>query len=364
MSTATLNRQDFARLVQDRLIAAGEDRPLEYDAAGFTLIPRGTHGRGEAVPLAPFHQMYLANPKDLDFVVKQFVEFWKGAQKQAGAAVSGPTFVSPGPAAKFSPPVAGGYPPRPRSSGVGTVLAVLIGGFVLVALCVFVAPLILVLSVLHGHKPPGPPPMVNIGPMPPPMAFPVGPWPDMPGSLPPDASTTEMVGGSGGGEQQLLDPQGRPLVGVACAIDEHWDGDRPVIGTLLPIFDRAAPPEDRGRPMTAEVARDGYVVGGLVVDASQYVNAVKVIYVKQNGEAIASADTYESEWLGTPRGDTQTRLAGDGRLVLGLHAKQGLVLDAVGLIVRPAPQAGPPAAEDAVVAPVNPFEQAAEVTPP
>jgi hypothetical protein len=166
----------------------------------------------------------------------------------------------------------------------------------------------------------------------------------------------------------LLDPQGRPLVGVACAIDEHWDGDRPVIGTLLPIFDRAAPPEDRGRPMTAEVARDGYVVGGLVVDASQYVNAVKVIYVKQNGEAIASADTYESEWLGTPRGDTQTRLAGDGRLVLGLHAKQGLVLDAVGLIVRPAPTgavvAGPPAAEDAVGQPVNPFEQAAEVTPP
>src|SRR5688500_18510451 len=106
MSTTTLSRQDFARLVQDRLIKSGENRPLEYDAAGFTLIARGARGGGEAAPLAPFHQMYLASPQDLDFVVKQFVEFWKGAQAQSAAAVSGLALGAPASAAKFTTPPA------------------------------------------------------------------------------------------------------------------------------------------------------------------------------------------------------------------------------------------------------------------
>jgi hypothetical protein len=351
MAITTLSRQDFARLVQDRLIGAGEDRPLEYDAAGFTLLPRGTLGRGQAVPLAPFHQMYLANPKDLDFVVKQFVEFWKGSQKPV-VATAVPTFVAPAPAAKFTPPPEGGaypaYPPRPRSGGIGTVVLVLVGSFLLFVFLVFAAPLILVL-VLLNQNPPGPPP---------------GAFGPAPGNLPAGASVTEVVGGQGGSERLNFDSQARPLVGVAYAIDENWDSGGSVLGTLWPIYDHGVAPEEPGRPTIVEQAKDGYVVAGLVVDTSRYVNAVKVIYVRQQVDAFDPSDTYESAWLGKPRGERETRLGGDGQIACGLHCKQGLVLDAVGLIVRPAPVAAPPDAEDAVGQPVNPFEQAAEVTPP
>ena len=352
MSTATLNRQEFARLVQDRLIAAGEDRPLEFDTAGFTLLPRGISG-AEAVPLAPFHQMYLAAPQDLEFVVKQFVEYWKGAQKQAGAAISGPTFVSPGAAAKFSQPPAQVHSPRPRASGIGTVLLVIGGGLALFVVMLFAVPLILVLALLNAH---------NGRPGQQPVAF--GPMSAAP-ALPAGATTTEIVGGAGGGERQLLDSQLRPLVGVAFEIDEHWDNEGQVLSTLQPIFDAGAPvSEIDGRPEQVEIAKEGYVVGGLLVDASKYVNAVKVVYVRRNGESLDLSDTYESEWLGKPRSGEPRKLAGDGQMVLGLQVKQGLVLDAVGLIVRPAPQIGPPAAEDAVGRPINPFEPPAEVTPP
>ncbi len=343
MTTASLNRQDFARLIQDRLIAAGEDRPLEYDAAGFTLIPRGTHGRSEAVPLDPFHRMYLAAPHDLEFVVKQFVDFWKAAQTRAGAAVSGPTFVSPAPAAKYAqPPMA--YAPQPRGGpSVAKVLLVIFGGMALLMLFVILAPIILVAAALHAHKGQGPPPPpMQFNLMPPgmngPGMMPGGaPWPLFPGQLPEGASVTEVVGGQGGGEQSFCDPAGRPLVGIAYSIDQNWDSTGPVIGGLQPVFDSESPAADwRGQPLTTIAGREGYVVGGLLVDASQYVNAIKVIFVRRNGNELDVNDSYESDWLGTPRGDEPKKLAGDGQSVLGLHCKQGLVLDGIGLVVKPA----------------------------
>jgi hypothetical protein len=355
----TLNRQDFARLLQDRLIAAGEDRPLEYDAAGYTLIPRGTHGRSEAVPLDPFHRMYLAAPQDLEFVVKQFVEFWKAAQKHAGAATAGPTFVSPAPAAKYAQPTMA-YVPQPRGgSSAAKVLLVIFGGMALLLLLVVLAPIILVAAALHAHKGPGPPPppiqfnMMPPGIAPPPGMMPGGaPWPMFPGQLPEGASVTEVVGGRGGGEQDFCDPAGRPLLGVAYAIDEQWDSNGPVIGGLQPVFDSDGPAVDwRGLQLTVVAGREGYVVGGLLVDAGEYVNAIKVIFVRRNGEVLDLHDSYESDWLGKPRADEPRKLAGDGQNVIGLHCKQGLVLDGLGLVVRPA--AGKPSDAEA---PLNPFE--------
>jgi hypothetical protein len=337
MSTPTLNRQDFARLVQDRLILTGEDRPLEYDATSFTLILRGTHGRSEPVPLEPFHRMYLATPHDLEFVIKQFVEFWKAAQTRAEAAVSGPTFVSAAPAAKYGqPPVA--YTPQPRSSSAAKVLLLVFGGLALLMLLVVLAPIILVAAALHAHKQQPPPPPMQFNLMPQPGMMPDGaPWPLFPSQLPEGAAVTEVVGGHGGGEQSFCDPAGRPLVGVAYAIDERWDSSGPVIGALQPTFDPTAPAVDwHGQQLTAINGREGYVVGGLLVDVGEYVNAIKVIFVRHNGNELNVNDNYESDWLGKPRGDEPRKLAGDGQNVIGLHCKQGLVLDGIGLVVRPA----------------------------
>ena len=48
------------------------------------------------------------------------------------------------------------------------------------------------------------------------------------------------------------------------------------------------------------------------------------------------SDTYKTEWLGNTAvaGDTDTMLAGDGRLVIGTTLRAGAVLNAVSLVMQ------------------------------
>jgi len=155
---------------------------------------------------------------------------------------------------------------------------------------------------------------------------------------PPGAESTQLVGGEGGGRRWFYDRQGRQPVGMAYAIDDHWDDAKPVLKALQPIFDRQGQAREwNGDPLTTVAAKEGYVVDGLLVDAGKYVNAVKVVFVRQNGERLDWTDSYESDWLGVPRGTEPVKLGGEGQFVLGIEAHQGLVLDAVALIVRPEP---------------------------
>jgi hypothetical protein len=238
-----------------------------------------------------------------------------------------------------------------------TLLRVFLGGCLLMVLLALVGPLIVVMTVLNAHRGGRPPRQaIRLGPMIPPQAMPGMPggaaWPIFPGAIPAGASVTDVVGGRGGGEQSFCDPQGRPLVGLAYALDDRWDRQGTVIGALQPIFDPQSPAVDwRGEALTAVTGREGYVVGGLWVDAGEYVNAVKIIFVRRNGETLDLTDSYDSEWLGTPRGEEPRKLAGDGPNVIGLHCKQGLVLDGIGLVVRPGAAPREPPDE-----PMNPFE--------
>ena len=180
MSTALLNRQDFARLLQNRLIEADEDRPLEYHSAEYSLSRRG-EAEG-SVPLEPFHQMYLSAPQDLEFVVQQFVSFWKSSQRTSGAAHAGPTAVPllarPDGVSPFSPAAARGpvyqplypaAPAKPRASSGAKVLWIVLGSIAALFCLLFIAPLVLAVSMLivaQNRRPPPPPPRPLQVPMP------------------------------------------------------------------------------------------------------------------------------------------------------------------------------------------------------
>jgi hypothetical protein len=142
-----------------------------------------------------------------------------------------------------------------------------------------------------------------------------------------DVAYTEPLGGSGGGEFANIDSDLRPVIGFRYQIGE-WAG-RAVLDTLEPIY-----AGQTINPQTDVVAKEGYAVAGVIVDASQFVQAIQVIFMKLNDGRLETSDSYKSNWIGTPSSESPTTLAGDGQLVVGVYGGKGIVLDSVGLILK------------------------------
>jgi hypothetical protein len=150
-----------------------------------------------------------------------------------------------------------------------------------------------------------------------------------------NARSTPLVGGDGGGAFHLVGMGDQPCLGVRFS-PGNWGGQN-VIGSIDPLYEsdvKSLPPEP---PANVVAAREGYAVGGLLVDAGQYVNAVKLVFYQIQGDRLDPAKSYESDWLGTPTGREPTRLGGTGDQVIGVCGRRGLVVDAIGLVLRGGP---------------------------
>ncbi len=166
--------------------------------------------------------------------------------------------------------------------------------------------------------------------------FPANPFPAQPQrgnvSLPParvKGRATELLGGSGGAPFHLASPDSAPLRGLHYRLG-RWD-NRELVGRVRPIFG----PGDGPQPNeTSVVAKPGYAVGGMNVEADKYAAAMQLIFMRVTDDgALDPADSYTSEWIGKPSGRQTQMLAGDGTNVIGLCGRQGLILDAVGLVL-------------------------------
>lgn len=149
------------------------------------------------------------------------------------------------------------------------------------------------------------------------------------GANPNAGEDTAFVGDTkNGGSFRYAEP-GKPLLGVEYGLGE-WDRE-PCLSRLVPVYDADQPSEGRQRLM----ARPGYAVGGLVVRSKRYVNAVQVVFLKLTADGKLDArDSYTSPWIGHEKvGTAEEKLGGNGRLVIGLHCKQGAILNAVALVL-------------------------------
>jgi hypothetical protein len=197
--------------------------------------------------------------------------------------------------------------------------------------------LFLLLTVFAAHllwdpnAPPGPPQGGGGGNV----AGP-GQMPRQPGGAPPPGPPpaeagrpTELLGGNGGGPFHQIAPKDGLLLGVHYRLSE-WGGQQ-VVNSLRCVFDGDTGPENGEQTVSAP---EGYAVGGLIVDADKYVNAVQLVFlrVKPDG-TLDAADTHTSEVIGAPTGRPTRTLAGDGAQVIGLHGRKGLIVDSVGLVL-------------------------------
>ena len=139
-----------------------------------------------------------------------------------------------------------------------------------------------------------------------------------------------MVGVS---EGRVIDSLGYPGSGpvVGVRFDWHAGGDTMAFHVFTPVFEG-----DRQFVAGAQdvvCAADGYALGALLVDATDSVHAVQLIFMRVGDDGqLDPEDSYASDWLGQPSGAAPVELNGKGRQVIGFHARQAPVLVAIGLI--------------------------------
>ncbi|QGQ26152.1 hypothetical protein F1728_27255 [Gimesia benthica] len=141
-------------------------------------------------------------------------------------------------------------------------------------------------------------------------------------------TASKLIGNAeGGGPFQSVIPEGKTLLGFECSLGS-WAGE-PAIRSLTPLSERKPA---RKRNITV-MAKEGYAVGGMKIDAPKYVSAVQVVFYRLTDDGqLDPNDSYTSDWLGTPSGKEVPVIEGAGKQVIGIHGRRGAVLDALGLV--------------------------------
>ncbi len=141
-----------------------------------------------------------------------------------------------------------------------------------------------------------------------------------------DGERSAQCGGAGGDPFERFDRDYRPVLGFRFELGD-WDSQN-VIRTIHPLFQQ----EPGGQIV---MAQEGYHVAGLIVDSDEYVNAVRVVFAHTDGTELDLNTTYTSDWIGIPTGRQTQTLGVDQQRVVGIFGRQGLITNALGLLLSP-----------------------------
>ncbi|MGA2064245.1 MAG: trypsin-like peptidase domain-containing protein [Thermoguttaceae bacterium] len=137
----------------------------------------------------------------------------------------------------------------------------------------------------------------------------------------------KIVGGAADPQFSDVAPEGGVLVGFEVGLGKWATND--IIAAIRPIFRTRSGGEVLGKQHGTNTSRllrvkakSGYAVAGITVKSMLLVDGFSVTFMRYNGHVLSPAGSYESEWIGGPGGGRQTRLGGDGTLVIGLSGKE------------------------------------------
>jgi hypothetical protein len=138
---------------------------------------------------------------------------------------------------------------------------------------------------------------------------------------------SDRIGGSGGEPYAVIDEQHLPVLGFRYRTGD-WGG-MPAMAVVQPLYTTDAGPNTEGEVV---LAKPGYAVGGLTVNADDVVRGIQVLFMRVEGDKLNPADNYQSDWLGTPPTAASTTLTGIGKKVLGVFGSKSTTLDSIGLL--------------------------------
>jgi S1-C subfamily serine protease len=151
----------------------------------------------------------------------------------------------------------------------------------------------------------------------------------------PRVALTEVIGAQGGGPFNTYDPDYRPMIGLSYSLGEWMRVG--CVHQVEGIFNRADADALHGHVQTV-VARDGYAVGGLLVERDDTnVVAFAVVFMACRDGRLVPSDRYTSPWVGDHKEDDtggHAELGCDGRTVVGLCGRRGLNVAGLGLVLR------------------------------
>jgi S1-C subfamily serine protease len=150
--------------------------------------------------------------------------------------------------------------------------------------------------------------------------------------LPADALDTELIGSEKSAEFREVSPAEALAVGVQYTVAET--NGQPVIGDIRLAHTKAGTATGQ-----SIIAKEGYVVGGLMAEAhqygaGQYFSGFKVIFIRQKAGKLDPSDTYFSDWIGRPPKGKPKQLAGKGERVIGLCGHRGTYIRGIGLVIQ------------------------------
>jgi len=141
---------------------------------------------------------------------------------------------------------------------------------------------------------------------------------------------SDRVGGPGGFPFRAAGDGRRRAVGFRFGVGS-WAGAG-ALSVLEPLYDRLPPAQG------VVTAREGYAVGALRVDATTLVHAVQVVFMKVLPDGrLDPKDPYTSDWIGRPSGGPAKVVGGTGQAIVGVCGRRGAVIDALGVVMAPAP---------------------------
>ena len=125
-----------------------------------------------------------------------------------------------------------------------------------------------------------------------------------------------------------------PVVGVRCTLTQLADGQ--AVADFHPLYQRVAATKTDDAKVV--VAKDGYVVVGVVVASDQTsIVGLQLIFARVNGGEVDPNDTYRGEWMGRSEGPNVRQLdCGPGRVAIGFFTRRTSVLNSITLIANPA----------------------------
>lgn len=143
---------------------------------------------------------------------------------------------------------------------------------------------------------------------------------------------SDTVGETGGGTYEYAKSD-TPLLGLTYTIGA-WEG-HPCIEGIRPLFEDAPVKNFTERVL----AKSGYAVGGVNLEASPYFSGFQIIFMKLDGKKLNPKDTYLSDWVraGDEKATQSATYKSDGKLVVGIHGNRGAITNTMGILYQTVP---------------------------